>query len=208
MESFREPLAQYPIIISGFIFIVLYVLTTTFIWFGPKSIFRILGAILFGSVGSTILVWIAEGCNAIVMFQLSRRLGREFVEKKIGLKSKAVDGVKKDISILSLVALRINPLISFRLMDLGYGLSSITLSKYWLTIFPASLPRIFLFQIILASVGENIFKDPAQVIAYFLSNPSILQWSGLYFLCVLGVTSMIFIRKFIKGKRHELRNIA
>ncbi|MCK5083014.1 MAG: hypothetical protein KAR31_08935, partial [Candidatus Omnitrophica bacterium] len=34
-------LARYPLALSGLIFVVLYVVTTTFIWFGPKDVLRI-----------------------------------------------------------------------------------------------------------------------------------------------------------------------
>ena len=39
---------QYPIAISGFIFVVLYVVGTFFIWFGPKDVLRVASLFVFG----------------------------------------------------------------------------------------------------------------------------------------------------------------
>jgi len=198
--SLRTSLAQYSIILSGVIFIFLYVLTTTFIWFGPKDIFRIAGAILFGAVASTLFVWIAEMGNTAIMFLLSRRLGREFIEQKYKLKAEAIDQVKKDSSVLGLVALRINPLIPFRLMDLGFGLSAISLKKYWMVTLIASIPRIFWLQVIIASIGEGIYKEPSEVISYLIEHKSMVVQSGYYFALVGGLSIMAIVAKWTKRK--------
>ena len=67
-DYYRTLLSKYPPVISGFIFISLYVGVTTFAWFGPKDVFRVVGAILFGPVMSTVCIYISEMANAAILF--------------------------------------------------------------------------------------------------------------------------------------------
>ena len=60
ISTYQSFLSKYPLIYSGLIFVLLYVATTTFIWFGPKDILRAAGAILFGASVSTMFVWVAK----------------------------------------------------------------------------------------------------------------------------------------------------
>ena len=170
---------------SGTIFVCLYVAITTFVWFGPKDVFRILGAILFGPLVSTIFVFIAEMFNAFILFSLSRRLGRKFIEQKFKLKSKQLDNTSQASGFLGILALRINPIIPFRIQDLGAGLSSASFNKYLIAIAIASPIRIFWLQYILAGVGQNIFKDLSSVVNFLMDNPVIIVYSQIYFLIII-----------------------
>ena len=119
VSYYQDFLSRYPLALSGLIFVLLYVGTTTFIWFGPKDVLRIASAILFGAYVSTVFVWIGEMINAAIMFYLSRTLGREYVQQRLGVKSEELDKMKDDSSFLGGSAWRINPLVPFRLMDVG-----------------------------------------------------------------------------------------
>ena len=195
VERCREVLSKFPIVLSGLIFVVAYVVTTTFIWMGPKDVFRVVGAILFGAYVSTVFVWIGEMFNATILFFLSRKLGREFVQKKFNIGEGHLDKIKKEAGILGILALRINPLVPFRFLDLGYGLSRVSFKKYLSVIVIASGPRIFWLQFILADVGANVFKDIPALTAYFQNHPFIVQYSGMYFLLVIVLTILGVKRK-------------
>ena len=108
--------------------------------------------------------------NAAVMFHLSRVLGRDYVQQKLGYAPKKFDQMKDDVSVLGVIAWRINPLIPFRLMDLGYGLTKIHFRKYILSIAVISFFRILWLQYILAGLGETIFSDFSVIFNYFLEN--------------------------------------
>ncbi|MCK4882926.1 MAG: TVP38/TMEM64 family protein, partial [Candidatus Omnitrophica bacterium] len=164
-------LARYPLALSGLIFVVLYVVTTTFIWFGPKDVLRISSAILFGAYVSTVFVWVGEMINSAIMFYLSRVLGREYVQQRFRVKAGELDKMKDDSSFLGVAAWRINPLIPFRLMDLGYGLTRISFKKYFCAIVIISFFRILWLQFILAGIGTSLFQDISAMLDYFLANP-------------------------------------
>ncbi|HBR14226.1 MAG TPA: hypothetical protein DD723_01595 [Candidatus Omnitrophica bacterium] len=203
LEKYQEILLKYPPVLSGVIFVVLYVGLTSLILFGPKDILRIGAAVLFGPYRSTVLVWIGELGNAFVLFHLSRKLGREYVEAKFGFRNQDPDKIKKESGFLEIMALRINPLVPFRFMDLGFGLSSIGFKKYFAAIFLTSLIRVFWLQYILAGVGGNVFKDPSVVMNYLMAHPFILVGSAVYFLAIFLMTMMVVIIKFNKKNRHR-----
>ena len=200
---YQTLLSQYPLMLSGFIFILLYVATTTFIWFGPKDILRIASAVLFGAVVSSFLIWIGELINALIMFHLSRALGRDFVQQKMHIGNTDLDKMSDDSSLLNVVAWRINPLIPFRLMDLGYGLSKISFRKYFFGIAVITFFRILWLQYILNGIGINFFEDIEVVMQYLINNPRIIQYSGIYFLAVILVTLMAIINRFVQKKKSK-----
>ena len=201
LEYFQEFFSQFPVVLSGLIYVPLYIVLTFFVWVGPKDIFRVLGALLFGPYISTLFVWIAELGNAFVLFHFSRKLGREFIEKKFNLKPSRLDHVKENSSYFGVLTLRINPLVPFRFMDLGAGLTSITFKKYFNGILIASLVRIFWLQSILAGVGIAMFKDLNALQEFLLNNPTVIIYSALYFLVVIICTIIALVMKFLKRKK-------
>ena len=194
-------LARYPLALSGLIFVVLYVVTTTFIWFGPKDVLRISSAILFGAYVSTVFVWVGEMINSAIMFYLSRVLGREYVQQRFRVKAGELDKMKDDSSFLGVAAWRINPLIPFRLMDLGYGLTRISFKKYFCAIVIISFFRILWLQFILAGIGTSLFQDISAMLDYFLANPVVVRYSGIYFLVVIALTIMAVAARALRKRR-------
>ena len=201
VSYYQDFLSRYPLALSGLIFVLLYVGTTTFIWFGPKDVLRIASAILFGAYVSTVFVWIGEMINAAIMFYLSRTLGREYVQQRLGVKSEELDKMKDDSSFLGVSAWRINPLVPFRLMDLGYGLTKISFQKYLCTIVIISFFRILWLQFILAGIGTSLFEDVSAMLDYFLANPAIVRYSGFYFLAVIVLTAIAIAARFFRHRK-------
>jgi len=201
VATYQTFLSKFPVAFSGLIFVLLYVGTTTFVWFGPKDVLRISSAILFGATTSTVFVWVGEMINAAIMFYLSRALGREYVQQKFRIKSQKLDQMKDDSSMLEVCAWRSNPLIPFRLMDLGYGLTRISFRKYFIAIAAISFLRIFWLQSILAGIGTGLFKNYSAMMDYFLENPSVARCSAAYFLAVVVITITAIITRFLRKRK-------
>jgi len=201
IDYYRNLLSRFPLFLSAIIYISLYVLSTSFIWMGPGSVFRITGAILFGPYISTLFISIAEIIDATIIFFISRILGRDFVEHKFKLKPEQIDKIKVDSGPLWVFALRINPLVPFRPMDVGFGLSHIRYLQYVLPAYLASIFRIFWLQYILAGVGEAILKDPMVMYQFLMNNPFLVQYSLLFFLAVFLLTLLAIFFKFLKKNR-------
>lgn len=225
---FQKLLSRYPTL-SGLIFVLLYVGTTTFIWFGPKDVLRISSAILLGAYFSTVVVWIGEMINAFIMFNLSRIMGQEYVEQRLRAKATKIGEMKKNSSLLSIIALRINPLVPFRIMDLGYGLTQTSFKKYLAGIAVVSFIRIYWLQYILAEPGTNLFTNISEIINsfmnnsvitadtalkmseditfifvdYFIKNPVFLYYSYIYFLVVFVISIVAVIVRVLRKEKSE-----
>jgi len=179
-------LSGFPLLLASIVFIISYVIFTFFIWFS-KDVFRFVSAVLFGVYISTTLVFIAEFINAVILFGISRYLGRDFVKKDIGKKFNWIEKSVEKINFFWLVLFRITPLIPFRFLDLSCGLTPISLKKYLLVVAVGSPLRIFWLQYILAGLGKNIFTHPEIMPNYLLANKPILIYSLIYFVLVIIV---------------------
>ena len=193
IDRIRAWLARYPLWLSGSLFVALYVGITTFLWFGTIDFFRTTSAILFGPFISTLLVYIAEVCNASILFMISRKLGREFVEQRFHIKKKDLKYTQDNAGFWWALALRMNPLVPLRLLDLGFGLIDLSFTKFFLSVALGLPLRIFWLQLILAGVGEAVFKDPKAVMTYLLEHVNIIVFSGIYFFGVIIVTIVAII---------------
>ena len=191
IDSFKAFLSQFPPWITWIIYIVVYVVVTFFIWLGPKDVFRITAAAVYGALISTLLVYTAEMINCLVLFTFSRRLGRSFVESKLKGKMRRVDEAIADTSFWSIFFLRFFPIIPFRFLDLGFGLTKISLRKYFVISLISSPLRIF-FNLFFLSLGTEFILDPFKLQEYLLEHPHIMY---LGFGYVASSLFMIFILK-------------
>jgi len=180
---------------AALIFVLLYTVGTFAFW-TLKEPLKVVGGILFGAYISTLLIYIAEIINGIVFFKLSRLWGKDFVERKVGGGFKRFYERLEGIRLFKLMLFRANPLIPYRVFDVGVGLSRISLRKFLLAIFVASPPRIFWLQFPLAAMrGFSVEK----LLTYFEQNIGIAIGMFVYIVVVCLAPF------FIKGKSGENR---
>ena len=189
-QPIEHSLRGFPVIYSGLIFVVLYVVVTFFIWLS-KDLFRLTAAILFGSYLSTLFVWVAETANAFILFHLARYLGRGFVESALKADKRGLDSKLANVNFFWLFMFRFTPLVPFRFLDLGMGLTSISFRKYLLAVILGSPVRIFWQQYVLCAVGRSILTNPAALTEYFLQNKTLFALSLIYVLLVILVAFKI-----------------
>ncbi|MBP9853382.1 MAG: VTT domain-containing protein [Candidatus Omnitrophica bacterium] len=202
IEQIRQRVFQFPLGLSGLIFVVVYVSLTSLIWFGPHDVLRIAAAIFFGASISTAFIWVGEVLNSFAMFHLSRFFGREYVENRLRIKSNKLDQVAQDHSTLAIVAWKINPFIPGRLTDLGYGLTNISFRRFVVPASLANLPRIYWQQYILADLGLNFVKDFSGTVQYIQENVFFAKYTLVYLSAVL-VISVLAGRKKHKQKNRK-----
>lgn len=189
----ENSLKKFPLLYSGFIFIILYVVVTFFIWLA-KDILRLMAAVLFGAYLSTLFIWIAETLNAFILFYLARYLGRGFVENQLKANRSNLDDRLGRINFFWLFMFRATPLFAFRFLDLSAGLTKMSFKKYLLAVVFGSPLRIFWLQFILAGVGKSIFNRPEALTEYLLRNKAILFSSLVYILLVIAVVSKLKVK--------------
>lgn len=214
IDKTREFLSQFPLVLSGVIYVFLYVLGTTLVWFGPKDIMRVVGAWLFGPFISTIFCFFGEMGNAFVLFYCSRKLGREFIRQKFNIKDRDIDkDIKRNKGFFSALLFRYNIIFPLRFVDIGAGLSSISFKKYFLAILIATPIRTLVVQWWIYDLGEGIYKYPALLKASVTNMDQFLRIyyeimgsldPNLIILCMFYVLSLLllyfvaFIIKIIK----------
>ena len=182
-------LKRYPVVYSGIVFVTLYVIVTFFIWLS-KDIFRLVAALIFGAYLSTLLVFIAEIINAIILFNLSRYLGRAYVENAL----KKIDERLGRLNFLWLFLFRCVPIIPFRFLDLSIGLTKISFAGYLAAVILGSPLRIFWVQYALAGLGLAVFNNPYAVAVYLLRN-NFLFVLGLVYLALIIIVAFKIKRK-------------
>ncbi len=185
-EALGKSLSRFPILYSAILYVVLYCVVTFFVFFS-KDIFWVAGAVTFGAYLSTLLVYIAEIISAFILFHLARYLGRNFVEHYLKKKSENLDDRLANINFFWLFIIRLVPLIPYRFLDLGVGLTKIRFRRYLVAVLLATPIRVFWVQYILAAVGKNIFNKPELLINYLLQNKALFIFSFIYlFLIILA----------------------
>lgn len=182
-EGIRRSLAHLPVFHRGILFILLYVIVSFFIWFS-KDIFWVVGAVLFGAYTSALLVWIAEIINAFILFHLAHFLGRDFIKHYLSERYNKFDEKIGCFGFPWFFLLRAVPLIPYRFLDLGAGLTCLSFGRYLAAVIIGSPLKIFWVQYILAGVGESVFNNPAKLVEYFLSNRLLFNLSLIYLLLI------------------------
>jgi len=185
LTQVRAWLAQYPLWLSGLLFTVVFVGVTTFFWFGTIDFFRITAALLFGPYISAILIYIAEIFNASILFTLSRKLGREYIEQKFHLKEKDISRAGNNAGFWWALALKMNLLTPQRAIDLVFGLTKIPFPKYCLAVILALPGRVLMIQLFLSGLGDMLLKENISLqqmfevmFNYFLSH------MGVFYFCL------------------------
>ena len=193
-ETVQKSLLKFPLIYSGLLFILLYIAVTFFIWLA-KDVFWLVGAISFGPYLSALFIFLAETINAFILFHLARYLGRGYVENKTQQERfKNLDERLSELSFPWLLMLRGVPLLPYRFLDLGMGLTSISFKKYLLVVILASPIRMLWVQSILAGVGKGILDNPSALPGFFLAHKNLFIFSLVYLLLVLLLIIMIFFK--------------
>lgn len=179
-RQIEESLRRFSLLKSGAIFVIAYVVITFFVWFS-KDAFRIASAVIFGANISSLLVFIAESINAILLFHFARYMGREFIKEKF-LKNKFSEWDRRFAKAGSpkLFLMRVIPLIPFRYLDLFMGLSGISFGRYFAVVVMASPLRIYWLQFILAGAGKSFLNNPSYLIEYLLAHRVVFLSSLAY----------------------------
>ncbi len=192
----RAFLGDFPVGIAAGIFIALYVLSS-FVIVDLKDLLKIAAALLYGPWWSTLFIWVAELINNGMLFHLSRRLGRSWLERKFHLQGKDVRWVERACGTWQIFILRIVPVVPYRLLDVAYGLTTVSFRRYFFVSALASPFRIFWLQFILAGLGGAVF-EPEKVMLYLQAHPRVLQFAAAYLFLSLGAT-LFLNRKFRKS---------
>jgi len=193
--SSRDFLAHHSPILSSIIFLVLYVGGTFFIWVGPKDVLRIASALVFGAIWSSVLVYIGEMLNMVTMFWFSRKMGRAFIEQKMHGRMQQIDEAISNTRTATIFFMKFYPYVSFRVLDLGYGLSSISFRKYAVISLIAAPIRVYMVQYFL-SLGLGTALNFVALQEYLRGRP-VVMWANMIYI----YSSFIFLGILIARRK-------
>ncbi len=217
-EQWRDFLAQRSPFLASAIFIVLYTVGTFFVWVGPKDVLRVASVFVFGVWWSTVLVYIGETVNMVTMFWFSRKLGRDFVEEKARGRIKEIDAAVSNTSVPMIFFMKFYPIIPFRFLDLGYGLTRISFLKYALVSLVAAPVRLLVIQYFIELVlkfGLNSISNPATLMGmmieltdYLIARPVLFIAVEAYTLSGILFFTVLFVRHKIRKRRLHRSGLA
>ncbi len=110
------------------LFVLLYAFSTLFPV--PKNVLGVLAGLLFGMWWGLLLVWSAAMLGAVTAFWIGRLLGREAVEQFTGARVAAVDAMLARHGLLSVIGVRLIPVLPFTAINYTAGLTGLGLRAY------------------------------------------------------------------------------
>lgn len=167
------------------LFVLLYALLTLLPL--PKNVFAALAGVLFGLVWGTVVVLLAALLGAAAAFVLSRRLGREAVERLTSARITRLDTMLRGHGILAVIVIRLVPVLPFTAINYAAGLTSVRLRDYAIGTALGIVPGTISF----VALGTYAITPG--------SWPFVLSVATLAFLTVGGLV-------FARRHRHHGRN--
>ncbi|MBW3619513.1 MAG: TVP38/TMEM64 family protein [Actinobacteria bacterium] len=145
--------------IAPVVFVLLYAgLTVVLV---PGSVLTLAAGLLFGAgIGSVVAV-VGATIGATIAFVLARTAGRRAVERLISGRAARVDRWLGDRGLLSVVTLRIVPLVPFAISNYAAGLTAVRLRDFVIGTALGIVPGAVAYTVLGANVADP--TDPAFV---------------------------------------------
>lgn len=168
------------------VYIIAYVLNTISV-FPPIAPLSLAAGLAFGRVLGALYLITAATIGTSATFMLSRYFGRGLVEKILGKKFKSLDEKLAKFGFVTILFLRLIPLVPYEVLNYTSGLSTIRFKDYFLATFLGLIPGVVVATFLGSSLVETrSFKDiftPKFLIALGLmivviAIPAIWKWWG------------------------------
>lgn len=100
----------------------------------PGTPLTLAGGAIFGTVAGTGLNWLGATLGATGAFLLARSLGGDAVRRLLGRRAAALDLLRGDSAFLTLLRLRLIPVVPFNALNFGAGMAGVRTGAYvWST---------------------------------------------------------------------------
>lgn len=157
--------------------------------FFPVVPFPVLGGLIaavFGLVEGALISLAGVMVGTVLMFLLARYGFRDFAQAQLVKypKAKEYEAMFENNSFLSILLVRVIPLVPAPVINIVCGLSGVSLMTYIVATFIGKLPNIIVVSFAGSTVGENKWLSFG---AY-----------GLYFIIITSVAGTIYYRQLVK----------
>ncbi|MGH7662912.1 MAG: TVP38/TMEM64 family protein [Gemmatimonadaceae bacterium] len=127
----------------GPLFVLAYAVTTTF---GiPATLLTLAGGAIFGVVLGSALNWLGAMVGATGAYFLARALGRDALTSIVGRRASRLDELVSDHGFLTLLRLRLIPVVPFNALNFGAGIAGMKLRDYLLATGIGILPGTIVY---------------------------------------------------------------
>ncbi len=144
------------------VYIAIYVIGVIVSFSG--LILTVSGGLIFGTVKGTILNVIASNIGANLAFLIGRYLGRDFVDKLAKGKLKSIDDKIGKNGFMTILRLRLIPVVPFNLLNYASGFSKVKYRDYAIGSLIGMFPGTFIYTFF----ADAILIDPAKQKEAFL----------------------------------------
>ena len=136
------------------LFVLTYIAAVTFSF--PALILSMAGGMIFGTFKGVLLNILGSNIGASLAFLMSRYLGREIIEKLLRGKLKLIDDSIEKNGFISILRLRLIPVVPFNLLNYASGFSKIKYKDYAFGTLIGMLPGTFIYTFF----SDAILIDP------------------------------------------------
>ncbi|THB74158.1 MAG: TVP38/TMEM64 family protein [Gammaproteobacteria bacterium] len=142
-------------LISSVVYMIIYIAACIF--FIPGSVITLVAGFIFGLVHGVILVSISSTIGAVLAFVIGRTIARDWVGNMISEqpKFKALDSAIEKKGFLVVLLTRLSPLFPFNFLNYAFGLTGVSLGKYFLASWLGMIPGTILY-VYLGSISKNV----------------------------------------------------
>jgi uncharacterized membrane protein YdjX (TVP38/TMEM64 family) len=158
-------------VLGPLVFVLVYaVLTVALV---PGTLVTVVAGAAFGAVWGSVLAVVGASLGAIAAFAIARRAGRERVERRLGDRLTRVDGWITGRGFLTVLNLRLIPVVPFSLLNYAAGLSGVRPRDYVLATVIGIVPGTVAY----VALGDSI-SDPTSA-GFLLSVAAVLVLTGI-----------------------------
>jgi len=129
--------------LAPLVFVLIYALAAGLAL--PGSALTLAGGAIFGLWPGLALNWAGATLGSGIAFLLARHLGRDYVSRRLKGRVAALDQNAGSHGFLTVLFLRLVPLVPFNALNYGAGLSSVSLRDYVLATALGILPGAFAY---------------------------------------------------------------
>jgi uncharacterized membrane protein YdjX (TVP38/TMEM64 family) len=153
----------------------------------PMEVPAVINGIAFGAVGGSIVTWIGGFLGATLSYEVALKLGRALAGARVAAKAQAAaQRVLSSGGGVSMLLLRLMPLVAFHALNWGSGLAHVRRSRFYWTTAVGIAPAC----IVLSASGTMM---AAAMRRY--------MWPSVLVLCVLAL--VVVAAAFLRARRSE-----
>jgi len=139
-----------------------------------RDVLKFVAALIFGAIGSTLLIWVGEIFSAVAGFYLGRSGARGLVIMLLGEKGRKFDEKLEKADFRHIVLLRILPITPYKFLNLAAGLTSVKAVPYLAGSAVGSFVRTAFFQTLFAYAGSKLIEHGITTVQLLIASVLIL----------------------------------